>query len=321
MLTHRSAERTRALGMLLLANFFWGLSFPVIKALMFLQAQLLPGVDPWFLTVYTVGPRFVLATLIMLVVSRGCWRATQLEWQQGVIMGLFAAGGMLFQNDGLQYTEASTSAFLTQLYAILIPVWAAVGLRRNPGARVWMCCGLVLAGVVILGRFNWSLLRFGRGEWETLVSSVFFMVQILTLGRADFYENRPERISFVMFLTQAIVLGGLVGYTAPNREALVLPWTSVSWVGLTVTLTVFCTIGATVLMNRWQPKITTIEAGLIYCVEPIFGSLLALFLPALFSAGMGIAYANEDATWRLLVGGGVITLANIYLQFRPAEKR
>ena len=46
-------------------------------------------------------------------------------------------------------------------------------------------------------------------------------------------------------------------------------------------------------MNTWQPKITATEAGLIYCVEPIFGSGMALFLPALFSAWAAIDYPNE----------------------------
>jgi hypothetical protein len=73
-------------------------------------------------------------------------------------------------------------------------------------------------------------------------------------------------------------------------------------------------------MNAWQPKITATEAGLIYCVEPIFGSLAALFLPAVFSVWAMINYANETATWTLLVGGGLITAANILIQLKPAGK-
>jgi hypothetical protein len=73
-------------------------------------------------------------------------------------------------------------------------------------------------------------------------------------------------------------------------------------------------------MNAWQPKITATEAGLIYCVEPIFASVMALFLPAVFSAWAGINYPNELATWTLLVGGGLVTLANVILQLRPPAK-
>src|SRR5687768_9676869 len=190
-MTSPMAERTRALLMLLLANFFWGLSFPLIKSIMLLHAKLLPQASTWFSTINTVAPRFLLGMLVMLALHpRDCWRATGREWRQGILIGLFAAGGMLFQNDGLQFTDASTSAFLTQLYAILIPIWVGWRTRRNPGALVWTSCALVLAGVAILGRFDWRELHLGRGEIETLISSLFFMGQILTLERKDFAGNR-----------------------------------------------------------------------------------------------------------------------------------
>ncbi len=306
--------------MLVLANFFWGLSFPLIKAIMLLQAKLVPAASSWFHTLYAVAPRFLLALGLLAVLRRGCWRATAREWKQGMIIGLFACGGMLLQNDGLQFTAASTSAFLTQLYAIMIPVWVAVRARHNPGALIWTCCALVLAGVAILGQFNWSNMSFGRGEWETLLCSVFFMGQILTLGRKDFADNRPAQITFVTFVTQAVIFVGLVAITAPGLDAVLIPWQSPAWIGFTVVLTVFCTVGAYSLMNAWQPKISETEAGLIYCIEPIFGSVMALFLPALFSIWAGINYPNETATWMLLVGGGLITLANVLLQLKPPPK-
>jgi drug/metabolite transporter (DMT)-like permease len=314
-----STQHTRALALLVVATFFWGLSFPLIKAMMLLHERLLPAGATWFSTVYAVAPRFLLGTLLLVI-----WRPQSAlglraaEWRQGMVIGLFAAAGMLFQNDGLQYTAASTSAFLTQLYAILIPVWLAVRARRNPGVRVWVCCALVLAGVAILGRFNWREFHLGRGEWETLLGSVFFMGQILWLEKREYAANRPLQVTFAMFATEAVVFCALALAWAPDTAALLAPWRSVPWLALTAVLTVFCTVGAFWLMNAWQPKITATEAGLIYCVEPVFASALALFLPGLLSGWIGIAYGNEVATWPLLVGGGLITVANIVLQKRPA---
>jgi drug/metabolite transporter (DMT)-like permease len=123
-----------------------------------------------------------------------------------------------------------------------------------------------------------------------------------------------------MFATQALVFWVLVPVTAPDPPALIVPWTSPIWLALTLVLTVFCTYGAFSLMNAWQPKITATEAGLIYCMEPIFGSLMSLFLPAAFSALAGIHYLNETGTWPLLVGGSLITLANVLLQLQPPPK-
>ncbi|HUR60481.1 MAG TPA: DMT family transporter [Opitutaceae bacterium] len=319
--TNRSPDHMRALLMLLVACLFWGLSFPVVKAIGMLHAKLIPGVGTWFSAIYTVAPRFVIATLLMIAWRpRGFWRFTPGELKQGLVMGFFASAGMLFQNDGLQFTAASTSAFLTQFYAILIPLWLAVRHRRNPGAVVWICCVLVLAGVAILGRFDWRTMHFGRGEWETLLCSLFFMGQILWLEKKEFAANRPEKLTLVMFIMQGVLFSAMALATAATPGAVLVPWTSPAWLGLTLVLTTLCTIGAYSLMNVWQPKISATEAGLIYCMEPIFGTIMACFLPALFSRWAGIDYPNESATWMLLVGGGLITAANILLQLKPPAR-
>lgn len=308
--------------MLLVANLLWGLSFPVIKATVLLHGQLVPESGTWFITAYTVAPRFLLAALVLVALRpTSFWRITRLEWVQGIAIGLFAAVGMLFQNDGLQFTEASTSAFLTQFYAIMIPVYIAFRTRRHPPATVWLACALVLAGVAILGRFDWHRFRFGRGEAETLLSSVFFMGQILWLEKKEFAANRAEKITLVMFVTEALLFWTLAGATTPSMAAMVTPWQSSAWVALTLTLTIFCTLGAFGIMNTWQPKITATEAGLIYCVEPIFASLMALFLPALISTWAAINYPNERATYHLIIGGGLITVANTLVQLRPFPRK
>ena len=304
--------------MLLLANFCWGLSFPLIKAITLLHARLMPEAGTWFSTVYTVAPRFLLAVALMaLWYRKRLGRPSRLELLQGAVIGSFAAGGMLLQNDGLQFTAASTSAFLTQLYAVMIPVWLAVRKQHNPGKFVWLSCGLVLVGVGILGHFDPYSLHFGRGEWETILSSFFFMGQILWLEKRKFAANRPLPVTFVMFTTEAAIFIALALIMAPSTGALIVPWQNGAWLGLTTALTLFCTVAAFSLMNAWQPKISATEAGLMYCIEPIFGSLLALFLPAWISQWAGINYANERVTWTLLIGGGLITLANLVIQRRP----
>jgi hypothetical protein len=74
-------------------------------------------------------------------------------------------------------------------------------------------------------------------------------------------------------------------------------------------------------MNKWQPFISTTEAGLLYCSEPVFTSLLALFVPAWFSQWGGLNYPNELASFNLLLGGGLITLANVLIQLQPAQPK
>jgi drug/metabolite transporter (DMT)-like permease len=311
----------QAILMLLLATLLWGVSFPLIKAMAFAHRQVLPESSTWFITAYTVAPRFLIAALVLLVLLAPKLRTfTRRECKQGALIGVTSGIGMLFQNDGLQFTSASVSAFLTQFYAIMIPTWIALRSRRWPSRTVLTCSALVLAGVAILGRFDFQEMSFGRGELETLLSSVFFMMQIFLLERGEFAGNRALPVTLVMFATQALLFGGMSVATAPSAAALLVPWTSTTWLAFTFLLTLFCTLGAYTLMNMWQPKITATEAGLIYCVEPLFTSVLALFLPAFFSAWGGFNYPNEHLTWHLLLGGGLITLANVLIQLKSPAK-
>jgi len=79
-------------------------------------------------------------------------------------------------------------------------------------------------------------------------------------------------------------------------------------------MVLFCTLISYLAMNYWQPLVTSTEAGLIYCLEPVLASLLALFFPIWLSRWAGVDYANEHLTFRLVAGGGLITAANILLQ-------
>jgi drug/metabolite transporter (DMT)-like permease len=306
--------------MLVLATLYWGLSFPVIKSITMVNRTLLPAAGPWFIASLALAPRFLLAAILVLVFQRrGQGRPSRLEIRQGFGIGAFAAAGTFLQTDGLQYTDASTSSFLTQFSAILIPAWLALRNRRNPGWVIWAGCALVLVGVAILGHFNWRTLRLGRGEWETIACSLFFMGQILWLERPEFAGNRAGPMTLVMFSVEAFAFAGLVAVAAPSAGALAVPWESPVWVILTLTLTVVCTVGAFTIMNRWQPMITSTEAGLIYCIEPLFASVFALFLPGYLSIWAAIHYSNEGATWSLVIGGGLITFANVLVQARPVR--
>jgi drug/metabolite transporter (DMT)-like permease len=323
-------ERRRhfeAVGALLLANLFWALSFPLIKAVSAVHAAADPAAGGWFISCMTVAPRFLLgAAAVTLWVW---WRqrrrpgeggkATRQEIRQGIALGGFAAGGMLFQNDGLQHTLASTSAFLSQLYAILIPVLVAVHLRRWPTPTLAVSVLMVLVGGGVLAGFDPTELHLGRGETETLIGSLFFTGQILVLGRKDCAGNRALVVTMVMFLTEALLFCVLTGLLAPDLEAVLTPLRQGPWLLGTLLLTLLCTIGAFTLMNTFQPRITPTEAGLIYCVEPIFGSGLAMFLPAWFSVWAGINYPNETFTPQLVIGGILITAANVLVQLRPPK--
>ena len=308
--------------MLVFCTTLWALSFPAMKALALTQQKLLPQAGSWFFSSLSVTYRFGAAGLLLLPFG---WRQLRtlrrLEVEQGMLIALFGGVGILFQMDGLAYTSASTSAFLTQGYCIFIPLWLALVHRQWPSRKTFLCIALVVAGVAVLAEISFHSLRLGRGEIETLVASFLFTGQILTLGHPRYATNRTLVLTIVMLLGTALVSAPFVCATAPDAAACLRAYASPAACGFLAIIIVFCTLAAFLVMNVWQRHVTATEAGLIYCAEPVFASLLALFLPGIFSVWAGIHYPNESVTAKLLLGGGLITAANVLLQSRWLERK
>lgn len=293
-----------------------------MKALALAQQALLPGTGSWFFTSVGVLYRFGAAGLILCVIFFPALKTiSRCEVEQGVVIALFGAGGILFQMDGISYTAASTCAFLTQGYCVFIPLWVALTRRRWPPLKIFISTVLVVCGVAVLSRLNIHDLKLGRGEWETLIASLLFTGQILCLESPRYAANRPEVFSTVMFLTMALLCVPLALATAPNLAAFQRAYASGATCGMLAILVVFCTLIAYVMMNRWQKFVTATEAGLIYCIEPVIASVLSLFLPAILSSWAGVHYPNEQLTARLFIGGGMITAANLLLQSKWLQPR
>lgn len=310
--------------MLLLATVCWGLSFPVMKALVLTVAQSNPGQNHSFVTAFSLALRFGLAAVIVLVWAR-MRRAelTPVEWRLGAGLGLFGGAGLYFQMDALNYISASTSAFLTQFYCLIIPLWISWRNRSPLRFREWVCCALVLGGVACLSQLDWQDLSLGRGEWETLLGSAIFAAQILWLERKEFISAKPGYSTLIMFSTIAGIFSLFGLFQAGSAKDFQDVWRAPGFSWLILLLALFCTLTAYGLMNVWQRYVTATEAGLIYCAEPIFATVFAIVFPPWLSQLAKIDYTPETLTANLLIGGSAITLANIcfHLPDETREKR
>ena len=306
---------------LLLATVFWGLSFLSMKALAMTQEKLWPEGSTWFFASLSIVIRFSVAGLILFFFCLPALRKmTRLELWQGSGLAFFGSIGLLFQMDGVNYTEASTSAFLTQTYCLILPFVQAVRERRRPSVLILLASVMVLSGVAVLARFDWREMRLGRGEWETILASVIFTGQILWLERPVFAANHAPRTTLVMFAGSALLILPVALFHAGSPSNLWRVYQSGPALVFVGILSLFCTLAAFLMMNRWQPDVTSTQAGLIYCAEPVFTSLFALCLPAVFSQWASIHYANEILTPHLVIGGGLILAANVMVILRAAQR-
>jgi drug/metabolite transporter (DMT)-like permease len=305
--------------MLALCTLFWALSFPTMKGLIQAQSAVLPGASSWFLAAGCTALRFGLAGIIIAACSWRCLGGlTRQEISQGVGLGIFGSGGIVLQMDALMYTHASTSAFLTQCYAVFIPVWLGLRHRRWPRWNVAVSCLMVMAGVAILSGVEATTLKIGRGELETVLAAFFFTAQILWLELPVFADTHPNRFSVVMFATMSAISLPIACATSHGPSDWITAYSPfMTWIFMLLLLA-FCTLGGYMLMNHWQKHVPATQAGLIYCLEPVFASGFAMVLPELYSRWAKIDYPNEAFTFNLVVGGGLILAANGFLLwFKP----
>jgi drug/metabolite transporter (DMT)-like permease len=308
----------KAVFMLSLATTCWGLSFPLMKGLVLAQQQLAPAASVWFITAQTLVIRFGLAAVVMAALFyRRMGPVRWLDIKLGLGLGFFAGVGTLFQMAALDQTPASVSAFLTQFTVLLVPLWLALVNRRRPSWLLVVCCALVIAGMAILCAVRWNNLQLQRGEWLTLLAAALFTGDILWLDRREFAAADKLRATAVMFATMAALLLPVALAGAPADGA---GWRVYLTPGVFTMLLVLLgasTLVAFTIMNVWQPHIAPTHAALIYCAEPVFASLYALFLPGWLSRLGRFEFPNETLTARLWLGGALITLANILIQRDP----
>ena len=295
----------------------WAFSFPAMKALAMVGERGAPGNGSVFFAALCVVVRFAVAAVVVAVMcGRSLAGITRREIQQGAGLGFFGGLGLVLQMDGLAYTHASTAAFLTQGYCLWIPLWFALRKREMPSLTVWVGSALVLAGAAVLAGVDLRSFHLGRGEWENLAGSMLFAGQILWLERPEFAGNDVKRFSLVMFTVMVATCLPLAFATAARPSDLLTAYASPAAAALIALLVVVCTLISFLLANRWQPEVPATEAGLLYCTEPVFTSGVSLFLPGLISRWAGVPYPDEQLTWNLAAGGGLILAANVWLQLR-----
>jgi drug/metabolite transporter (DMT)-like permease len=291
-----------------------------MKGLSQMQQQAYPEVGSWFVSSWGLAIRFLIAGAIVAWWCRYLLKdITRAEVSQAVGLGLFTAGGMLLQMDGLSYTTASVSAFLTQGYCIFLPLVVAVMVKRFPTVQVLVAAVLVMAGVAVLAQLDWNDLKLGRGELETLLASVVFTAQILWVERPAYVRNHMGRVSALAFAITGVLLLPITFATAPTWSHLGLVYASAPAIGCLIALTLVSTLAGMLLMFTFQRRVGAVAAGIVYSCEPVFACLFAFVMPGMISAWAGIAYPNEALSQSLLVGGGLVLAANLLVQLKPPE--
>jgi drug/metabolite transporter (DMT)-like permease len=308
----------RARALLIGTTTLWGLSFPLMRGLELAQRANSLGVPDVAIAFADVAFRFGLSIFILLpIVGANLLRVTRREWSQALGLALFAAGGMYLQTLGLAWTDASITAFLTQLFTLIVPIIVAIRDRRFPGVRVIIACAMVLLGVAMLSPGLLSHFILGVGEMVVILGAFFTAAQIVWIERPVYAENRAPVVTVMMFALLTAFSGAgyfAVGGTAEGAARCL--GTPAIWT-LMLALVLLCTVFNFLIMNAWQRYVSATEAGLIYSIEPVIATVLASFVPGWISRLASIRYPNEMLTWSLFVGGALIVGATVLVATQP----
>jgi drug/metabolite transporter (DMT)-like permease len=215
-----------------------------------------------------------------------------------VVLGLLYGVAQILQTAGLAHTAASVSGFITGMYVVLTPVFAAALLRTRITALTWGAVLLATAGLAVL---TLNGLSVGYGEAITLVAAMLYALHIVGLGA---WSTPHEALG--MSIVQIVVIT-LVCLAATAPDGIVLPQTTGDWLSV-VYMALFA--GALALVGQtWaQAHLAPTRSALIMSMEPVFAAFFAVLL------------GGESFTLRMVAGGLMVLAAMLVVELAPRRK-
>ena len=258
----------------------WGSTFFLIKDLL----DRIPVAD--FLAV-----RFTIAALALwLIAPKAVAQLSAIARRRAVLLGLVYGAGQLLQTAGLGHTSASVSGFVTGMYVVMTPLFAAALVRARVGASAWAAVVLATGGLALLSLQGFAV---GLGESLTLASAALYALHIVALGA----WSTPREALGLSIVQLAVIT--VVCWAGALPGGVELPTTGSDWLS---TLYMALVAGAFALVvQTWaQAHMSATRAAIVMTMEPVF------------AAAFAVGWGGEDLSARM-VGGGALVLAAMYL--------
>jgi drug/metabolite transporter (DMT)-like permease len=266
----------------------WGSTFFLIHDLL----ERVPTLD--FLAL-----RFAIASLTLVVLApRALSRLTRESRRQAVVLGCLYGGAQILQTAGLAETPASVSGFITGMYVVATPVFAALILRSRIGGTTWAAVAVAMVGLAVLTLGGLSV---GYGEALIFVAALIYALHIVGLGA----WSQPQQ-ALGMSIVQLIVITVICTVcTAP--DGIVVPDRLDDWLSI-LYMAVFAGAAAMIGQTWAQAHLPPTRAAIIMSMEPVFAALFAVLL------------GGESMTARMVLGGLLVLTAMLMAELGPRTK-
>ena len=266
----------------------WGSTFFLIHDLL----DRVPAVD--FLAV-----RFSIAGVLLLVVApKAVLRLSPRARRQAVVLGGLYGVAQILQTLGLAHTPASVSGFITGMYVVATPLFAAVLLHNRITRMTWAAVLLAFAGLAVLTLDGLSV---GYGEALTFVAAMLYALHIVGLGA---WSNARDALG--MSILQ-VVMVAVICLVASAPHGIVLPDNAEDWLAV-VYMAVFPAALALLGQTWAQAHLTATRTAIVMSMEPVFAAFFAVLL------------GGESPTFRMLTGGLLVLAAMLIVEVGPRRK-
>ena len=266
----------------------WGSTFFLIHDLL----DRVPAVD--FLAV-----RFSIAAVLLLVVApKAVLRLSSHARRQAVVLGVVYGVAQILQTTGLAHTPASVSGFITGMYVVATPLFAAVLLHNRITRMTWAAVALAFGGLAVLTLDGLSI---GYGEALTFVAAMLYALHIVGLGAWS-----SARDALGMSILQ-VVMVAVICLVASAPHGIELPDNGRDWVSV-VYMAVFPAALALLGQTWAQAHLPPTRTAIVMSMEPVFAAVFAVLL------------GGESVTLRMVTGGLMVLAAMLIVEIGPRRK-
>lgn len=281
-------QRRLATLALLVATMIFGASFVVLKT----------AVSSMSVADF-LSQRFLLAAAVLFLIKpRALFGLSGRMWLLGAALGFLYGTSQLIQGWGLQHTSAVVSAFVTGMYVVFTPVFAALFLRIKINSNAWYAVAISVAGLSVLTLNGVSA---GSGEMLTLLSAALCAAHILVIAG---YVRPGEAYSITVI--QMLVVG-IMCLPLAAWNGLQLP-TGHIWLALLYAAV--CSGAISLFLQTWgQARVSATRAAVIMTIEPVFAALTA------------VVFASQEMSIRIILGGALIVAAMYVVELKPRKQR
>lgn len=256
------SKKIRADLILLAITIIWGASFPLMKMVL--------AYVPAFAY---LSMRFLLAAAVLVVLfHKSLVKISKRVLLYGCIIGLFMFGGMAFQVIGLYTTSASNSGFITGLNVVMVPVFAAVMLKKRPDRASFIGIAVAFAGLFFLsGGLNFD---FNEGDFLTFLCAVCWAFQIICIDK--FTQTEDARLLAIIQLIFIGAASSVFWITVDAGKPLAINGTVIGIILFTAVLGSALAFGGQTIA---QKDTTPAHTALILTAEPVFAAIFAMIIP------------------------------------------